>query len=66
VLEDGASAGIQATNFAPADYIRAASDWELATFETTTFVMRHSEGVPSLPFVGEEYLDIRARPKIVE
>jgi hypothetical protein len=37
---------------------------ELTTFDTTTFVMRHPERVPSLPFVGEEYLAIEARPDV--
>jgi hypothetical protein len=36
---DGAPLGNQATDFAPKDYIWAAREWELTTFDTTTFVM---------------------------
>jgi hypothetical protein len=42
-LGDKAPMGNQATDFAPRDYIRAADERELTTFETTTFVMRHPE-----------------------
>jgi hypothetical protein len=55
---DEAPTGNQATDFTPRDYIWAADERELTTFETTTYVMRHTERLPSLPFVGEEYLEI--------
>jgi hypothetical protein len=57
--------GNQATNSTPEDYIRAVEERELMTFDTTTFVMRHPERVPSFPFVGEEYLEVRAGPGVI-